>query len=151
METEDLERFLPKESIEAEFHVSAFDPKILVPSTFGVKYVIMNCFTQYYPGEHWMLLIISPDRFELFDPLALPLECYLNGHLLPKFTWRNRRRVQSWNSDTCGAHCLLFLHLHYYRFRSSAVVMKHAYGHHSPSQCDRVALAFLSNLQLKAH
>ena len=70
METEDLERFLPKESRDAEFHVSAFDPKILVPSTFGVKYAIMNCCTQYYPGEHWMLLIISPDRFELFDPLA---------------------------------------------------------------------------------
>lgn len=149
METNDLERFLPKSNGEAEFQVSPFDPELFIPSGGRIKYVIMNCCTKYFPGKHWLLLIICPDRIDLFDPLALPLECYPNGYLFPNFSWRNRRRVQPWNSDTCGAHCLLFLHLHYFRFRSSAMVMKHAYGRcRSPTQCDRVALNFL---QLKSH
>ena len=127
----------------------------------------------------------------LFDSLALPLEMYPHASLLTDTlcsnqaclsssssttmsyaVWQNRTRVQSYASNTCGAHCLFFIH-HFKRRLKLANLCSAAtsngvprrsveliaqsvllldYGsshgsrrHRNPKQCDQLVLKFIRN------
>lgn len=74
--------------------------------------MIVNTQSHNLPGEHWLSVYISKERYgEVFDSLGLPLSNRLS-RWLNKFTkkWRTSRRVyQNPLSDKCGAYALYYV------------------------------------------
>ena len=78
--------------------------------------VILNTDTDRYKGEHWIAIYVNRPRkiCYVFDSYGYSPKFfhqdwgYLTKHL-NSAVWHNKKRVQ-FVADTCGHHCLYFLH-----------------------------------------
>ena len=78
--------------------------------------VILNTDPDRYKGEHWIAIYVNRPRkiCYVFDSYGYSPKffhqdwSYLTKHL-NSAVWHNKKRVQ-FAADTCGYHCLYFLH-----------------------------------------
>ena len=76
--------------------------------------MIINTDPSHLPGEHWLALYFpSAKEVEFFDSYGFPPVVYGDHFakaLKDKQVTRNRKSLQSANSNVCGYYCLFFLY-----------------------------------------
>ena len=91
--------------------------------------VILNTDSAKYKGQHWIAIYVDRPRKKcyVFDSYGHSPKFfhrdweYLTKHL-DSSVWHNKKRVQ-FAEDTCGLHCLYFLHFAVYsKLKPSRVV-----------------------------
>lgn len=165
METREIEELLPPRTPSLRFSVESLDQMLRRlfkwRSQRGVRFwsfIIFNCCDRTRKGQHWLLLILPPSPASsvvLFDSLGQTYPSLMNVFRQLKIgnIWRNNRRVQSWSSDSCGAHCVYFIYCFLNRFdnryslsRVAGNVMSRDYRFRSTVKCDSLVREFVKNL-----
>lgn len=78
---------------------------------YKVGKLVFNTHTSNLGGEHWIALVIRPNKLIYFDPLNLPLTPMIMKMLtrFQKPLHIIQYSAQSLNSRTCGKHVVFFL------------------------------------------
>ena len=74
-------------------------------------FYIVNLSRHFHAGSHWICIYVKNNKIELFDSIPKPISDY-DFCLLKKIDRgfeRNTKRVQDFNSVSCGKHCIFFI------------------------------------------
>ena len=89
-----------------------------IPSceVLSLKGLVTNTDPSHERGTHWLALLDTGDTLEFFDTFGLSLDTYpiVFDYVIRCKARKIRRvlgRIQSYSSNACGLHCLLFLAL----------------------------------------
>ncbi len=91
---------------------AADEVKTLIPSQRH-KLFIINTDEKHKPGSHWTCFYFDGDTAEFFDPVAHTPNYYHKYfvHFLQRYSKTylyNNSRIQNYNSELCGAYCIMF-------------------------------------------
>ena len=117
LRTEDLNIILRKNSVTAKTYLGAF-PACVFPKTKKKRYSwISNTDVHGEKGKHWIGWFVDDDTvcfFDSFGPspndstLPINFRTFANNFKVIQFSGR---RVQRWNSVTCGYFCIHFIYV----------------------------------------
>ena len=117
LKTEDLNRILRKNSVTKNIYLGAY-PACIYPKTTKKRYAwISNTDTHGEKGKHWVCWFVNDNKICFFDSfgrhpddLTLPtnFKTYFHKFNVTQFS---ERRIQKWNSVTCGYFCIHFIYV----------------------------------------
>ena len=117
LKTEELNKILEKNSVTNNIYLGAY-PACIFPKTKKNRYSWISN-TDYHGenGQHWVCWFVDNNKLSFFDSygrrpddLTLPVnfQMYAKKFKLVQFS---ERRIQKWNSVTCGYFCIHFIYV----------------------------------------
>ena len=117
LRTDELNKLLSTNSVTSPTYIGTF-PACIIPITRKKMYSwVVNTATHEEKGEHWCCFCVDGDKLTFFDSYGrcaddptLPtyymiiVEKFRKKHYSP-------RRIQGWNSVTCGHFCIHFIYM----------------------------------------
>ena len=117
LRTEDLNKLLTTNPVTSPTYLGTY-PACIIPKTRKKRYSwISNTDSHDEKGEHWCYFCVDNDKLMFFDSYGrsaddptLPTNYTTITEKFRK-KYYSQRRIQSWDSVTCGYFCIHFIYI----------------------------------------